>query len=53
MKYFSYILLLAISIFAINWVFNHVNPWAAIGLIIVAVFVLINFITKQLKKQDK
>lgn len=41
MKYFAYIVLFLIAIFAVNFTFNHINPWIAFGLVILFTFLTI------------
>lgn len=44
------IILIIAAFVACFWLFNHVNPWLAIGLIIVIILLIINQTTKKNEK---
>lgn len=38
-------------LFVINWAFNHIDPWIAIGIFIVGLYIALKQILKTIKKQ--
>jgi hypothetical protein len=47
MKYLAYVVLFLIAIFAVNYTFNHINPWIAYGLVISIAFLTIYHFKQQ------
>lgn len=40
-------------LFVINWAFNHIDPWIAIGIFIVGLYIALKQILKQLKNKNE
>lgn len=52
-KIFLTIVVILLTMFVINWSFNHINPWLSIVLSIAAIYGFILFMSKQIKKHTK
>jgi len=57
MKYFNHGIIIAVIaavfFYVCTWTFNHVNPWLSYALGIVGGVILINYIYKQIKTNQK
>lgn len=49
-KIFFGVVGLLVFIFALNWTFNHVNPWLSIVLLLTGIFIVLKLIQNKIKK---
>lgn len=52
-KTFLIACIMALVLFASQWIFNHLSPWLGIVLLIGSGWVLFNYLTKQSKQNEK
>jgi membrane protein YdbS with pleckstrin-like domain len=45
-RLFLLILIIAMLIFVIGWVFNHFNPWVGIAVLMIVIYAAINKLEK-------
>lgn len=47
------LLVLIASFFICTWIFNHVNPWVSIAYAAIVVFLLIKYLNRKTKTNEK
>lgn len=52
-KYAFYLIVFIVAIYIYQYVFNHIDAWAGIGILAIIVVFTINFLYQQIKKQTK
>lgn len=48
-RVFFTVLGIAVYLFIINWAFNHIDPWVAMGLFIIGIYIAAKQIFKTIK----
>ena len=52
-KIIGLIILFFVAEYGAIWLFNHINPWLGIATFFVVIIAYINYIIKQIKKQNQ